>query len=183
MMLPLIWLFLLLPERPPQNSVVYTGNSGTIRFISDAELERIEAASDQLAGAINSETREVFFSLRVGSFVGFNGGLQQEHFYENYLETDVFPSATFKGRIVDDVDLKKNGTYAVRVKGMLTIHGISTERIIDGTITVSGAGMKVESAFPVLLDDHNITIPKIVEMKISPEVKVDLKINLTRNSS
>lgn len=182
-LLPIILLMLGFLQQPQQSDVVFTGNAGRVRFVSDAELERIEATSNELAGAINIESRSVFFTLRIFSFNGFNSGLQQEHFNENYMETDVFPNATFKGKIIDDVDLRKNGTYEVRVKGMLTIHGVSAERIINGKIVINGTSMKAESSFNVLLADHDITVPKIVEMKISREVQVDIKMNLTRNSS
>jgi len=167
----------------PQENSVFTGNSGRLHFVSDAQLEHIEATSNQLAGAIKIETKEVYFNLRIFSFNGFNSGLQREHFNENYMESDVFPTAIFKGKIVDAVDLSKSGTYNVRVKGMLSIHGVSMERIISGKIIVNGKSMEVESSFPVKLADHNITIPKIVDMKIAKEVMVDLKIELTRNNS
>jgi hypothetical protein len=35
----------------------------------------------------------------------------QEHFYENYLEREKFPTSTYKGEIIGDYDLDKNGTY------------------------------------------------------------------------
>jgi polyisoprenoid-binding protein YceI len=166
-----------------QDKTIFSGNKGKVHFISNAPLEHIEATSNQLSGGIDVEKRKVYFNLRIVSFTGFNSGLQQEHFNENYMESDVFPKATFEGKIVDAVDLSKNGTYNVRVKGMLSIHGVAMERIISGKIIVNGKTMEVESSFPIKLADHNITIPKIVDMKIAKEVTVDVKIELTRNNS
>jgi len=169
------------PKLQAQDKSVYSGNKGKVHFVSNAPLEHIEATSNQLSGGVNSQTKEVYFTLRIVSFNGFNSGLQQEHFNENYLESEVYPTSNFKGKIVDEVDLTKNGTYNVRVKGFLTIHGVSVERIISGKIMLNGNTMQIESNFPVLLADYNITVPKIVEMKIAKEVMVDVKIDLTKN--
>ncbi|MFI5134733.1 MAG: YceI family protein [Chitinophagales bacterium] len=164
-----------------QEKFVYSGNKGKVHFVSNAPLEHIEATSNQLSGGMNAQTREIYFTLRIVSFNGFNSGLQQEHFNENYLESELYPTSNFKGKLVDEVDLTKNGIYNVRVKGFLTIHGVSVERIISGKITVNGNTMQIESNFPVLLADYNITVPRIVEMKIAKEIMVDVKIDLTRN--
>jgi len=185
LLLYLAWVLLVGANQSnsPQEKSVFSGNKGRIHFISDAPLEHIEAKSDELSGGADTETRGVSFQLRITSFTGFNSALQREHFNENYMESDVFPTATFNGKIIDDVDLSKNGTYNVRVKGMLSIHGVAMERIISGKVIVNNNTMIVESTFKVLLADHNITIPKIVDMKIAKEITVEVKIDLTRNNS
>jgi hypothetical protein len=52
------------------------------------------------------------------SFQGFNSPLQKEHFNENYVESDKFPEASFKGKIIEDQDLTVDGTYELRAKGI-----------------------------------------------------------------
>src|SRR6476469_7728532 len=118
LLLYLVWAFAFgaIQSASPQEKPVFSGNKGKIHFVSDAPLEHIEASSDQLSGGIDISTREIYFELRIVSFNGFNSALQREHFNENYMESDVYPKATFKGKIVDAVDLSKNGTYSVRVK-------------------------------------------------------------------
>ena len=51
----------------------------------------------------------------------------EEHFNENYMESNTFPKANFKGTITDlgKVNFSKDGTYPVTVKGDLTIHGVT----------------------------------------------------------
>jgi hypothetical protein len=171
------------PGKQTDDNNVFSGKEGTIHFISQAPLEAIEAKSAHLAGAINAQTREVYFAVRLVTFNGFNSALQQEHFNENYMESDLFPMATFKGKLLDEVDFGKSGINEVRVKGNLTIHGVTQEKIVSGKIILKGNTMQVEAGFPVALADYNISIPKIVEMKIAKEVKVNLKIELTRNNS
>jgi polyisoprenoid-binding protein YceI len=84
----------------------------------------------------------------------------------------------FTGKIVDEVDFNKLGTYSVRVKGMLTIRGISNETIFRTTIHIKDNEIEINSNFSVFLDDYNIRIPRVVYQKISPEIKILMNANL-----
>ena len=152
---------------------------GEISFASRAELELIKAASAQLTGIIDTSTDKLAFKVNNKSFVGFNSGLQQEHFNEKYMESDLYPSCTFSGKIIDKVDYAVNGTYEVRVKGDLDIHGQKQTRIIKGKLSVQGKNISIETTFMVPLADHNISIQKIVSQKIATEIEVHLTATLT----
>jgi hypothetical protein len=78
--------------------------SGTINFVSNAELELIKASSDNLQGLIDPGTNQFAFSIVVKSFEGFNSELQREHFNEKYLESDKYPRITFSGKINEQID-------------------------------------------------------------------------------
>lgn len=108
------------------------------------------------------------------SFEGFNSGLQKEHFNENYIESNKFPEATFNGKIIEDVDLANDGNYTVRAKGNFIIHGVPQERIIKSEVVVKNGKINIISAFSVLLEDHNIPIPKVVKDKLSSEISVQM---------
>jgi hypothetical protein len=175
--LPLISvLFLLSAGQPPAG--LYEVRKGRIEFHSSAELELIRAESDQLKGLLDLSRKQFAFKVHMSSFKGFNSPLQQEHFNENYLETSTFPDASFSGKIIEDDDLSKDGTYTVRAKGNLTIHGVMQERIIRSTVQVSQGKMKITSAFTVLLADHGIKIPRIVSEKLSSEISVQIQADL-----
>jgi len=151
---------------------VYLARKSKVSFVSDAPLELIKASSTKLHGAIDANKRTFAFSIPADSFKGFNSPLQQEHFYENYIEAKAYPVSTFEGKIIEQVDLVKNGTYSVRAKGKLNIHGVVQERIIKVQLRISEGVIYAESNFTILLQDHNITIPKVVFQKIAEEVKV-----------
>lgn len=164
----------------PNTGIIYRCSNGNVSFLSDAPLEDITATSKELKGALDTEGRTFLFSVEVSTFQGFNSGLQEEHFNENYLETSRYPKVTFQGKIVEDIDLTREGTYEVRAKGMLEIHGIRQERIIKGTITVHNERLTVDASFAVLLEDHDIKIPRVVYQKISPEIVITLHAEMER---
>lgn len=157
---------------------VFMTKAGKVKFTSSAPLETIEAQSIKGSVALNTAMRSLAFKLPVASFEGFNSALQQEHFNENYMETSKHVYATFTGKIIEEVDLTKAGTYKVRAKGMLDIHGVQKERIITGTIVVGATSVKLSSNFDVPLSDHNISIPKIVLQKIAEIIKVEVNAEL-----
>lgn len=151
---------------------VYEVNKGMVRFYSDAPHELIRAATQELKGAIDLKRKTFAFKVAIVSFMGFNSPLQREHFNENYMETTQYPEATFSGKIIEDTDLGVEGTYKVRAKGRLKIHGVEQERIIDVEVKNKAGKLVVQAEFPVLLGDHNIKIPKVVYDKLAPEIHV-----------
>ncbi|MDN4166522.1 YceI family protein [Cytophagales bacterium LB-30] len=151
----------------------YLTAAGSINFTSDAPLEVIEAESKKMKGAVDASKNTFAFAVPIISFQGFNSALQREHFNENYMESAKFPDATFTGKIIEQVDFTKPGTYSVRAKGTLKIHGVEQERIIKSDLIVKDdKTIVIKSDFYVPLSDHNIQIPKIVNQKIATEIHV-----------
>ncbi len=175
----LIILFLLAFSNA--DAQVYGTSNGTIHFSSDAPLELIRASSNEMKGRVDVSKKIFAFSIRISSFNGFNSPLQREHFNENYMESVQYPNASFSGRIIEDIDLSKDGAYTVRAKGNLTIHGITQERIIKSDLVVKDGKVSLKSSFTVLLAEHNILIPKVVHEKLASEIKVEVKAELTES--
>jgi polyisoprenoid-binding protein YceI len=161
---------------------VYICKDGITRFVSEAPLELIKAQSNKTVGAIDFKTRNVAFAIDVDSFEGFNSGLQREHFRENYMETTRYPRATFKGKIIEDIDLSKPGSYTVRAKGIFNIHGTEKERIINVKILVKEKEVSIDTNFQVPLEEHNIRVPRVVNQKIASVIVVDVKATLKPKS-
>lgn len=153
-------------------------DKGTVMFESNAPLELIKAQSKSLRGILNPDSSNAFaFLIEIRSFKGFNSDVQQVHFLEDYLEWKKFPEASFTGKIIEKIPYDVPGTYSVRAKGNLKIHGITKERIIRGTLTVSKTGLHLNAEFTIPVDDHGITIPKIVQQKIADEVYVTVDLD------
>lgn len=159
-------------------SQVYSTGNGKVTFRSDAPLELISAGSKEMRGKFDIGKKMFAFSISINSFTGFNSPLQKEHFNENYMETTLYPNATFSGKIIEDIDFTVNGTYEVRAKGNLTVHGVAQERIIRADLIIKDGKLSVKSDFTVLLSEHNIPIPKVVHEKLASEIKVEVKADL-----
>lgn len=164
------------------NRSIYKAENGLVSFTSDAPLEIIKAESEELKGIVDPAKNTFAFQLNTNTLTGFNSPLQQEHFYENYIETEKYPTASFSGKIIEQVDFDKPGTQTIRAKGILEIHGEKKERIIKVVIETGNQVIIAKSSFYVNLDDHNISIPKLVYQKIAEEIKVDIDVVLQRTS-
>ncbi len=158
---------------------LYSTKTGRVKFVSDAPLEVISAESHELNGLVDPVQRTFAFQVKVQTLKGFNSPLQQEHFYENYIEAEKYPIAYFTGKIIENVDFSVPGKHSIRAKGILNIHGVEQERIISCNLDIKKNSFVVTSTFTVPLADHNITIPRLVYHKIAEEIKVDVHAELT----
>lgn len=149
-----------------------------VEFTSAAELELIKAASNEVKGILDPATNQFAFTIEVKSFQGFNSALQREHFNEKYMETEKYPKALFTGKIIEQIDYSKNGSYDVRAKGDLDIHGVKQTRIIRGKIVINNGTVQLNTNFVVTLADHNISIPTIVSQKIATQIEVQFETSM-----
>ena len=101
---------------------MYTGKSDSthIQFFSETPFENIEAVSNKAVVALQSKTSDILINIPIRNFK-FKNALMEEHFNEHYLESDKYPTCSFRGKIVESVDYTKNGTLAVNCKGSLTL--------------------------------------------------------------
>lgn len=157
---------------------IYLSRNIKVGFVSDAPLEIIKAESTEVQGAIDLSDRTFVFTIDNRSFIGFNSDLQQEHFYENYMEIQEFPVSAFKGRIIEEINLNTSAEQVVRARGILDIHGVEQERILKGVIRASERKLQIDAEFTVLLEDHNIKIPRVVYQKIAEMINVSVSAEL-----
>lgn len=148
---------------------------GKINFYSKAPLEDITANNEKVLSIIDISTGEMAIQIVMKDFQ-FKKALMQEHFNENYVESDKYPNATFKGKIVDFDTVNENKTQFT-VKGTLTIHGVSKETEIIANFKRTNENIEVDGDFIVALKDFKIKIPKIVFMNIAENIKVTFNFN------
>ena len=154
---------------------LFMTTNGEVSIFSKTPMENIDAVNKSVSSIINTATNEVAVQMRITNFV-FPNKLMQEHFNENYLESEKFPSATFKGKIKETVDLTLAGTYPITASGTATIHGVTRPIDLKGTIISTGTSLALTCAFEVKLVDYKVDIPKIVFAKIAEVIKVSSKI-------
>ncbi len=156
---------------------LYKTTSAEVGFFSSAPVEDIQADSNEGISVLNTDTGEISFLVKIRS-LQFPKSLMQEHFNENYMESERYPSATFKGKIVEPVDLSLNGEIPVVLSGVLNIHGIAKNRKIPATLRISNDQITLKSKFNVACEDHNIKIPRILWKNIAEVVMVQVNANL-----
>lgn len=161
----------ILSDISAQDKLLKTHQS-KIAFVSKAPQETIKASTKKLSGIINLTSSNFSFRVNMNTFEGFNNPLQKEHFLENYMEVDKFPEAFFTGKIIEPITVAMN--QKLRAKGLLTIHGLAHEVLIDVLIDYDGTKLSFKSSFDVLLSDYDINVPKIVSQKISSIINVEV---------
>lgn len=153
--------------------------TGKISFFSSTAIEDISAVNRSVVCLLNSSSGDIQFAVLIKGFE-FKKALMQEHFNAEYLESDKFPKAEFKGLVADNssVNYKTNGTYPVIVKGKLSIHGVSKDVESSGNITVKDGKVLANSSFNVSIDDYQITVPSLYKDNISKTIKVTIECSL-----
>jgi polyisoprenoid-binding protein YceI len=157
----------------------YFTKTGRINFFSKAALEDIEAKNKTVQAVIDSKSGAIQFAAQMKGFE-FEKQMMQQHFNENYVESDKYPKGEFKGTITNNsgIDYTKDGSYNAKVKGKLTIHGITKDIETSGTVKVTGGKLDVNSSFTILLSDYNISIPSVVKDKISNSIRITVDCTL-----
>jgi hypothetical protein len=154
--------------------------NGYIGFYSHTPIEDIKADNNQVASVLDISTGEIVFQVLIKSF-HFQKALMEEHFNENYLESEKFPRSTFKGKILNfsETDFTKNGKYDVTVEGDLNIHDVTHKITAKGTIEVVSGGINVNSKFILAPEDFNIKIPAVVRENIDKTTEVTVIMKYT----
>lgn len=155
----------------------YISKNGHIWFYSHTPVEDIEAHNRQVVSILDASTGTIQFSLLIKSFE-FKIALMQEHFNENYMESDKYPKASFKGTVkdIEKINFNKDADYTVEVSGDLYIHGVTNPVTTKGTITVQGSAITAKAKFIVAPKDYNIKIPSVVENNIAREIEVNVDV-------
>jgi hypothetical protein len=153
--------------------------SGKISFISKGNIETIAAKHKGITCVLDAKTGAVQFAVLMKGFE-FEKALMQEHFNENYVESDKYPKAEFKGQVVNnsEVNFAKDGVYNTKTKGTLTLHGVTKDVEIPGKLTVKGGKPQLTTEFTILLSDYQIKIPSVVKENISNTVTITVDCGL-----
>ena len=157
-------------------SQLYSTRTGFVGFYSKTALEDIKAENNQVYAIIDAGKQNLAFQLLVKGFT-FPKELMQEHFNENYVESDKYPKASFSGTYTGTVTPAKDGVYKVTVKGNLSLHNAIKAIEVPATIEVKNGHLLGQTEFKVRPEDFNITIPSLVRDKIDKEITVKVNID------
>jgi len=141
-------------------------------------FEEVKAKNESVTCVLNPATGELASLALIKSF-RFKIALMEEHFNENYMESDKYSKATFKGKI-DNFDVTKltSSGKEYSVRGKMEMHGKTKDITITATIKKSGDAIDIDSDFFINTDDFGIEIPSVVSKKVSKKVAVKLDVTL-----
>lgn len=171
---------------------IYKAKDGAtlITFFSEAPLENIEASNKGAIIVLNSTTNDIQVRVTIQNFK-FKNTLMEEHFNENYMETDkkgpndpsgaaTYPNryAVFKGKINEKIDYSKDGEYKVTVPGKMELHGVTRDVTLEGTLKTVGNELVIASKFKIRVSDYNIKVPSMYVKNIAETVDVTIHSTL-----
>ena len=165
------------------------GSGGSsIQFVSDAPLEKFTGKSTKLSGEITVDPEKIDkgkgeIKAETGS-IKTNVALRDEHLAgENWLDAKKFPKSTFViTKISGPSKLKPNDLTEVTVSGKYTLHGVTKDVTAPAKVRYTpGAkpSLRVQASFTVHLEDYKVSIPKIVSLKVSPDIVINVDLKAT----
>lgn len=170
-----------IPALLTANAQKFMTKNGYIGFYSHTPLEDIKGDNNQVASILDISNGEIAFQVLIKSFQ-FEKALMQEHFNENYMESEKFPKSTFTGKITNlsDVNFSKPGKYEITTEGDLTIHGVTKKISAKGSLEISGDNINATSKFNIVPEDYNINIPGVVRNNIAKIIEVTVNMKYAR---
>lgn len=176
-----IILAILLLSAPFANAQRYLTKTGTINFYSKTPMETIDATTKQVTSALDITQGDFIFKVQMLSFE-FKQALMQEHFNENYVESDKYPNAIFKGKVTNlkDITLTKNGTYPAIIEGDMTIHNVTNKIKETGTFEVKDGKIIGKAKFKISIKSYNVIIPALVKDNISDLMEITVDVTLEK---
>ncbi|MBL0744300.1 YceI family protein [Chryseolinea sp. Jin1] len=150
----------------------YSAEKTFVSFFSKASVEDIKAENTKAVSMFDATSGEVAYSVPIKDFK-FAKSLMQEHFNEKYLESEKYPKSTFEGKIVGFKGLVE-GVQQVHAQGKLTIHGVTHDVDIPGTLEKQADRLVMKSKFMVKLEDYKVRIPQLFWKNIAEQVEVTI---------
>jgi hypothetical protein len=159
----------------------YITRSGIVAFeASVPSFEEVKAVHESVTAIVNTKNGEFAALVLIKGF-RFKNALMEEHFNENYAESDKYPKATFKGQI-EGFDFKHiKGKSDYLINGVLTFHGKSFQlESVSSSILKKEDVIIITGSFKTLASNFDIKIPKIVSGKIAEDILVNFKYELKK---
>jgi len=155
----------------------FISKNAYISFYSLTPMEDILGESNEAVSILNGETGEIGFQAIMTTF-HFRRALMEEHFNENYMESNKFPKSKFNGKIEGfNKDMLKGAITNIKIIGQLTVHGVEKPITIPGTLGLEDGKLVGTSKFQVVPEDYGITIPSVVRDKIGKQLDITVKVN------
>lgn len=178
-------IFLPLPATAAEYHVDKAGDN-LVQFTPRTPLQDFEVTTSSIDGYVtwageayppeNLDGSEIYFEVQLNTLDAGNS-MYNRHLKENYLETDKFPYASYKGTI-DSVGQAGDKARPIYTSGVFNIHGQDHKIAIVGIISGTDGDLLIKCDFIILLSSHDIEVPKLMFMETDERINVILKFNL-----
>lgn len=161
---------------PGQSSVVFT---------SEAPMETVRGETEQISGTVSVNPPSVAsvrakFSVQADTLKTGNR-LRDRNMRNNFLETGKFPEIIFTLRGMSGGTLVPGRGVVLKAVGVFTLHGVVREINIPVTVSWDQKEdtLRVQSKFSINLSDYQIERPRILILRLSDTVEVNLDLMLS----
>ncbi|RNC88285.1 MAG: YceI family protein [Winogradskyella sp.] len=156
-----------------QESKKLIARQGQVSFFSYTSVENIKAENNQVLSIIDFNNNSIAVSMLMNAFV-FEKALMREHFNESYIESDIYPTATFEGDILD-FDPNSKTIQTKIIKGVFEMHGQKEELEIKVKVANNNGVFSVSGSFETLVKSYDINIPPLLAGNIAKSIEVNFK--------
>lgn len=154
---------------------------GEVVFTSRVALHTFSGVSNKLKGNINFADSSVDFYVDLASLETGIGKRDKD--MRTTLETGKYPFAEFFGKLSQPVDLSSSSRQQVQVKGKFSLHGVTKDIVVQGSLVKERSGWKLEAAWSLNLSDYNIKPPKLLIVKVDEKQEITIRAVLTTASN
>lgn len=157
-----------------------------VTFVSDAPLETMTGTSSRVSGSMSVDPTDI--TKATGTFkvpvVSMRTGndLRDEHLQgDGWLDAKKTPNVRFEiSEVVlgkkDSPELEEGKDRKVQVKGKFTAHGVTKPIVAKGTVNWSGKELRIKAQFTATLEEHNVSVPSIVRLKVANDIAVSVDL-------
>ena len=163
-----------------QSGNIIQDNLGQVTFFSYTSVENIEAVNNTVQTAIDLSDEVIVVSMLMRTFE-FKKALMQEHFNESYVESDLYPTLTFKGKIEGINAMAPGDSRTTLVSGDMTFHGIEKKVEVKTKIENKDGKYILSGGFEINIDDYEIKVPGLLAPNIAKTIEITFRFEYESN--
>jgi polyisoprenoid-binding protein YceI len=163
------------------NAQTFSTEKLSVHIYAPAPISDIEALTNTAFGSIDLIKKEVKVNIQVNS-LSFKRALMQQHFNEKHIESDKYPTASFKGKFPNDLNLNVDSTYHLNIDGRLNLHGVNVNMVIPCNVLIKNKQINIKSEFKLKSKDFKIKTPAMLGKTVGEEIAVTVNGILSQNS-
>ncbi len=158
---------------------IFSTQTGIASFFAKTSMADIDARQEKVKATLNTSSQQISVEVPIIQFK-FPKSLMESHFNNKHLESSTFPTATFVGKINENLKYTENGTYQVTATGKMKIHGVEKDKTLKGTLQVKGNVIIIDAELVILLEDYQIKAPKIMFSTLVEQIPVKVHLECER---